>query len=486
MTAQRIKTSGPDMNRDVDFSAAATDEVPAAAHIDVEWVWTGYIGLGQVTLLTSQWKCGKTTLLSVLIARMGGGGTLAGRAVRAGRVLVVSEEDQKLWARRSRQLGIGRHARFMCRPFRGRQPTLDQWWALVDNLVERHRTEGLDLVVIDALAGFMPGGSENDARTVLRMLQALQDLTAEGIGVLILHHPKKGPLVLGQAARGSGALGGSVDILLEMDSLSGPTDDDRRRRLAGYSRFPETPRRLVIEWSADGTDYTALGDFDAPELDDNWQILFQVLADASDKLTRRQILAEWPPDYRKPDEITVRRWLQRGVRDGKVLQEGTGHKDDPFRYWLDGMEQVWRSNPFYIEPVQFEDLGFRPRKPLAEVLAERKGVSDVGDANQPAAGAARRPGRAAKGRGTQLGGGGVGGGMPAGDVSPVGDAVPVLVATRDAAGSPGAGAGELEAGGATAAGTPALVGPEIPPAGGEPDPAHGAARPDGAQRDRGG
>src|SRR5439155_13961959 len=112
-----------------------------------------------------------------------------------------------------------------------------------------HRTEGFDLVVIDALARFVSGGTENEAGTVLRMLQALQELTALGVAVLILHHPRKGPLVAGQAARGSGALGGSADILLEMDGLSGPTTDDRRRKVAGFSRFPETSRRLVIELS---------------------------------------------------------------------------------------------------------------------------------------------------------------------------------------------------------------------------------------------
>src|SRR4051812_42930191 len=142
MTSQQVPTSERVAKHDVDFAAPAASEFGLDVS-DVEWLWEGYVGPGLVTVLTSQWKCGKTTLLSVLIARMSTGGTLAGRAVRGGRVLVVSEEDQKLWARRCRQLGIGRHARFMCRPFRGRQPPLEEWWALVENLVERHRAEGL-------------------------------------------------------------------------------------------------------------------------------------------------------------------------------------------------------------------------------------------------------------------------------------------------------------------------------------------------------
>jgi AAA domain-containing protein len=34
------------------------------------WLWPGYLGAGRVTLLTSQWKSGKTTLVSLLLARL--------------------------------------------------------------------------------------------------------------------------------------------------------------------------------------------------------------------------------------------------------------------------------------------------------------------------------------------------------------------------------------------------------------------------------
>src|SRR6202007_2157095 len=42
------------------------------------WLWQGYLSPGKVTLLTSQWKSGKTTLVSLLLARMQQGGQLAG------------------------------------------------------------------------------------------------------------------------------------------------------------------------------------------------------------------------------------------------------------------------------------------------------------------------------------------------------------------------------------------------------------------------
>ena len=48
---------------------------------------------GDVTLLTSQWKTGKTTLLCGLLQQLGGGTPFLGRDTLAARVWVVSEES---------------------------------------------------------------------------------------------------------------------------------------------------------------------------------------------------------------------------------------------------------------------------------------------------------------------------------------------------------------------------------------------------------
>jgi hypothetical protein len=99
------------------------EELDRAAAGPTRWVWDGYLAAGAVTLLTSRWKTGKTTLLSVLLAKLAAGGELAGRAVAAGRAVVVSEEAPQLWAERGRRLGYCSHLGFLCRPFVGK-PTL--------------------------------------------------------------------------------------------------------------------------------------------------------------------------------------------------------------------------------------------------------------------------------------------------------------------------------------------------------------------------
>src|SRR5262249_10246320 len=124
------------------------------------------------------------------------------------------------------------------------------------------------------------------------------------------------------AARGSGALSGFVDILVEMDWDRRGPDDDRRRRLRAYSRYEETPRQLVMELNADGTDYRAVDDVRAEEFRAGWGRLRQGLEVAGGRRTRREILAEWPEDFEKPNPATVWEWLQSAVTKGWCARRG--------------------------------------------------------------------------------------------------------------------------------------------------------------------
>src|SRR5262245_2903799 len=101
--------------RALDFSELANQSADG-----MTWLWEGYLAAGNITLLTSQWKSGKTTLVAVLLARMSAGGTLAGLAVRPGRAVVVSEENVLLWQIRHDKLKFGDNVHLLCRPFLGR------------------------------------------------------------------------------------------------------------------------------------------------------------------------------------------------------------------------------------------------------------------------------------------------------------------------------------------------------------------------------
>jgi hypothetical protein len=289
------------------------------------------------------WKAGKTTLVALLLARMAEGGTLAGLPVSAGRAAVVSEEPAAHWDARCRKLHLQDHVSLFCRPFRNR-PTPAQWAGLVEGLLHLHEREGLDLVVIDPPAVFLPG-DENTVRTMMEGLLPLGELTRAGLSVLLLHHPRKGPYRPRQAARGSGALPGHVDILIEMSWYAPDDAEDRRRWLRSYSRHDETRRHLLMELTPAGDDYLLHERLDDATLAESRRVLRLVLEDADERLTQKLILEQWPEDFKKPDRTTIVRALQRGMEEGDILRRGGGRQNDPYRYWLAGMEDNFFPGP---------------------------------------------------------------------------------------------------------------------------------------------
>ena len=329
---------------------------------NISWLWEGYLARGHVTLLTSQWKSGKTTLLSILLSKMNQGGALADLPVKPAKAVVISEESEALWAPRYSLLHFP-NTYLICRPFRNK-PSMDQWLGLLKHVAHLQAEHGMDLAVVDTLATLLPGRNEASAPLMMEALLPLQDLTGRGMGVLLNHHPRKGVPQPGQAARGSGALAGFVDIIMEK-SWCGPADDeDRRRKILAFSRFDQTPRQRVIELNAAGTDYLVRGTFQDDEFLANWDKVKMALEDARDWRNREQILADWPADFVKPSETNLRRWLQRGVALGLVVQKGTGKKNDPFRYALPGKEEVWLKDPMYRFNRQYEE----DKRSLQEML----------------------------------------------------------------------------------------------------------------------
>jgi hypothetical protein len=325
-------------------------------------LWRGYLLPGAVTLLTSLWKSGKSTLLSVLLSRLRTGGELGGLAVRAGRAVVVSEEAPELWWQRGLNLTLEGHVQWLCRPFRGK-PTFEQWHDLIDQVCRMHDREPIDLVAIDPLANLAPLRTENDSAEMLRAVAPLQRLTSRGVSVLLCHHPRKGAVQAGQAARGSGALPACADIIVEMHTICRRNLKDRRRRLRAYSRYQETPTNWVIEWTADGSDYRGLGGSGEPEFEQGWPVLRGILEKAEGPMSRRDILRAWPESAAAPALKTLWNWLDRAVREREVERRGRGTRKDPYLYELPGMAVIWQARA--VEELMRNLAGDAGRRPEA-------------------------------------------------------------------------------------------------------------------------
>jgi hypothetical protein len=297
----------------------------------VPWLVTGYIGRGFTTLLISLWKAGKTTFVSHILAATADGGHVAGD-VSGCRVLIVTEESGALWAKRRDTIGIGDNCDFVIKPFRGK-PSQRKWAAFIDLIAGWVREGNYELVVFDTLASVAPYLDENDSAAMLATLTPLHGITEAGGAVLIVHHPRKGDGNEGQASRGSGALPGFVDCIVEMRRLNAEDRNDRRRVLASYSRFDETPDELVIELAEDESGYRIVGTKRDCSRSDRMKVIAKILPDADSPMTVDEVRAAWPDDgIPKPGKATVAADLSEGFRTGLWCRTGDGKKGSPYKY----------------------------------------------------------------------------------------------------------------------------------------------------------
>jgi len=321
------------------FDFRPIDQLDSVPHPFIpEWLWEGYVARGNITLLTSRWKAGKTTLLAGLLRSLGAGGTFLGVHCAKAAAIVVSEELPTHWSARQRFIPIGPHVRLSSRPFRGR-PTTEEWEELV-RLAELERQRGaLDLFAVDPLATFLPGRSDSDPATLMDLLLPLRRLAGLGVAVVVLHHPRKENAEEGSRARGSGALLGFVDVILEIDRLSRLPCDANRRKLIALSRHPLTPSSLVFEWSPGTADFRVIPDLSATRYEENWKQVESILAARASASTHKELLSDWPADEPCPSARQLYQWLSRAFAEKRVVRTGAGTRYEPYRFRLRGQEE---------------------------------------------------------------------------------------------------------------------------------------------------
>jgi len=319
----------------ISFKFLSTDDLNRIDPESLAWLWKPYLARGMISLLTSRWKSGKTTLLSVLLAKLANGGELAGSPVAMGRAVVVSEEPPALWSIRQRRLGLGPHVQWLCRPFRA-HPSLEQWVGLIERVAELKP----DFVMFDTLGSLLPAMAEANASTITAALEPLHLLTDVGAAVLLVHHPRKCGPNGEMSPRGSTALTAYADILCELDREPNTPLANRRRRLRATSRLHDH-FQCTIEFNGDETDYVLNSETKPEEgFEFGWPLLKLVFEGHYVPLTRTKILERWPEGHECPSESTLRRWLDRGIAEGLIAVRGRGTRIIPYRYTLVGWYEI--------------------------------------------------------------------------------------------------------------------------------------------------
>lgn len=296
----------------------------------IEYVWYPYLATGMITLFVALWKIGKTTLISHLAKAMSGGGGVGGE-VKQGRLLIVSEESPAMWKGRRDELGIGNHVDLVCRPFMHRPNSL-KWYKAILEIAVLVKSRSYQAVIIDTLGDLSPCDDENDASKVIESVKPLRQITEAGAALMLIHHPNKSDGGEAKASRGSGALPGFVDIIMEMRRFDALRHEDTRRVLKTYSRLDSGEQ--VLDLTPQG--YICKGSkFDATRRA-RLETIDTILSSEAGK-TVDQIREDWPEDQKPPYKSGLNRDLKHGVEseDWTWTRSGEGKKGDPFLYWRD-------------------------------------------------------------------------------------------------------------------------------------------------------
>ena len=314
-----LETTIPDSWRPVPVTQLASSE-PA-----VSWVWEGFLARGYVTDFYGFWKSGKTTLTAGLLAQLGSGGELAGRRVTAGRALVVTEEPRNRWSERAGTFALGDWVDIVSRPF-AKRPTQGEWLQFTSYLARLVEEKRYDLVVLDSLPNLWCVADENNASEVIAALLPLQSLATKGAAVLLIRHPRKSGGIEATAGRGSGAIAGFVDIIVEFRRFAPDRPEDTRRVLSVYSRYE--PFEVVVQWCGDSS-YETLGTPGEVERQQAEQQVLEALRAQADGASLDDVA-----DATGLPRSSVNSILQRLLQRGTVNRIGQGRRGAPYRWYL--------------------------------------------------------------------------------------------------------------------------------------------------------
>lgn len=305
--------------------ASATPERPA-------WLAVGYAARQAITELDGKIKsAGKTTFVTHLVAAVLDGLPFLSSPTEQTRVVYFTEQSPGSFREALRRAGLldrGDELRVIFR----RDVTALPWPELVARVTADALRDGYGLLVVDTLGKLAGIREENDAGAAAEAMAPLQDAAHDGLAVIVCRHERKGGGEVGEAARGSSAFGGDVDIIL---SLRRPEGNQRHtlRELHGLSRYDETPERVVLDLTLEG--YELLGDVESVAIAEAVRIVSFHLGEWFETNQSGPTVAELAEATELPPS-TIRRALRDMQRAGRAESTGKGVRGDPQRWRLQG------------------------------------------------------------------------------------------------------------------------------------------------------
>jgi hypothetical protein len=284
---------------------------------ETPWKVKGYVALGALTLWAGWPKTGKTTVLFHLMAALQNGAPFLGIEVAQSGALLLTEERCGTLASKVDRWNLNgsiHHLR--------RQQALGQSWSEVVHGATGYCQENdLEVLIVDTFSEWARIGNENEAGEVLAAIGALQEAAATGLAVQVAAHQRKSPGRFGQAVRGSNALTGAVDIIVEIERAV-TFRDANMRVLRAISRYDETPEDIVIALTDEG--FEVRGDSEHAQAEADRSRILEAIREAGSASTKDIAdITEFPNG-------TVNRHAKGLYEAREIDRTGAGKRNDPY------------------------------------------------------------------------------------------------------------------------------------------------------------
>ena len=281
-----------------------------------------YVRQGDIAILAGAPKAGKTTLLVEAVkAVVSEHGTFLGEEVQHGDVVIVSEERA---AQVVEKLDGVQGVHVLTRDNAIPKPS---WPALVAAALKRCEDTGAVLLIIDTLRWWsdLSGDQSKSDGFVMTALRELAAASALDVTVVLVHHLRKGGGEGGEGVANSNALVGAVDVLLEYETGSAPTE----RILKTLSRDPDAPPVTILNRDDTGRLQLVGVANDVGEAKSlGWRDrLLDALPTGEPGVPRDELADTLDADHRKWGSA-----LNHLVADGTVARFGKGKKGDPYTF----------------------------------------------------------------------------------------------------------------------------------------------------------